>query len=87
MPEVLPPDIHETDPHPGMPSLQGPRNLVHKLEVAQFDDLAEGWTGEGALVLSLWTERHQQIPIRFMLSPGAGETLIQSLQSVLDKGR
>ena len=88
MPEVLPPDIHETDPHPGKPRLSGPNHLVHKLEVAEvepFDGLAEGWTGEGALVLSLWTERHKQAPIRFVLSPDAGETLIESLRSALDK--
>ena len=41
MPKVLPPDIRETDPHPGMPALRGPENLVNELHVVPFDEFDE----------------------------------------------
>lgn len=88
MPKVMPPDIHETEPHPGAPAPLGPKNLVERLEVELFDNLrrdgSEGWSGEGALVLSLWTEDRPGSPIRFCLSPDAGQILVDELRSALE---
>ena len=87
MPKVPRPDIHPTNPHPGMPPPKGPQNLVEELEVVLFDDFGNGpedWSGEGALVLSLWTEDRRQSPLRFCLSRRAGQILLDEIRSALE---
>ena len=87
MPKVMPPDIHQTDPQLAAPPLLGPKNLVERLEVELFDDFdngPEGWSGEGALVLSFWTEDCRKSPIRFCLSPHAGQILLEEIHSALE---
>ena len=86
MPKVQRPYIHEISPHPGKPAPTGPRNLVEELEVVPFDEFGgavEGWSGEGSLVLSLWTEIYQNPPARFCLSPAGAQVLGEALQSAL----
>ena len=95
MPQVLPPDIHHPDSSPGDRSTDGPENRVIELEVELFDDRSyvreSGWKGEGALVLSLWTQKGLVAPlqpnsrIQFCLSPDGAEALLEELQKVLEK--
>ena len=70
------PDLYLRDPHPGKPSPGGPRNQVEALELEPFDPPSEyGQPSEPISVLSLWTERHRNPPIRFFLSESAIEKL------------
>lgn len=85
MPKVMPPDIHHTDSL--APSRPGPKNRVGCLAVALFDEIDSvdaGWRGEGALVLSLWTEDRLNSPIQYCLSPHGARILVQELRSALE---
>ena len=73
---VPPPDIYPVSRHVGIPSPNGPRNRVGKLEVAPFSQYAdEHWQGEDAFVLTLWTDHPQRSPFRFCLSADGLEAM------------
>ena len=75
----VPPPVISSQDHPGTSLPSGPQHLVDAWEV----ELAPQ-CGDDVLVLSLWTERHQEHPIRFCLSPPAVAQLAQGLAETLN---
>ena len=84
--EVATPDIHLDPSRPGIPSPNGPRNLVEALGVQPFSEAAgpeTAWEAPDVYVLSLQTEQHTNPPIRFCLSEDGIRTLADELGKYL----
>ena len=76
---AVPPPVIGSQDHPGTSLPSGPQYLVDAWEV----ELAPQ-CGDDVFVLSLWTEQHQENPIRFCLSPPALAQLAQGLGEMLN---
>ena len=85
MEKVMTPDVYPLNPHPGTQPPNGPQNLVEAVEALPFDQIeGGGWSGKDVHVVSFWTEKHRDRPIRFVLSDHAVEILAKKLAACLN---